>query len=72
MTSGDALVTDIGIDTVFRINLTTGDRSVVSSAFSDPRGIVLEPIPEPSTFVLLCIGLVALARTSGDAQEENK
>ena len=52
---GPAVASTIGIR--FQFDLTGFDRATASGTF------VVEPVPEPSTALLLCLGLVVLART---------
>lgn len=66
--SGEILITDINENALFAVDAGTGDRSILSGMgvgsgpqFIDPTGIFVVPIPEPSSGVLLLIGLLAPA-----------
>lgn len=64
--SGEVLVTDFELDSIFTIDPITRDRSILSGPgvgagdpFTDPTFMFVVPIPEPSTGMLLLIGLLS-------------
>jgi streptogramin lyase len=65
---GSLLVADGGAGAIYGVDILTGDRTLVSSStvgvgpnFVEPLGILIFPIPEPSTALLLACGLAGLA-----------
>jgi len=61
--AGDLIVADSNWwwpGNIFKVNPTTGAQTLIASGLVDPAGIVVYPIPEPSTFVLLAMGAFGL------------
>lgn len=67
--NGNIIVLDFAPGIILSIDPTTGDRAIVSSSqqgtglsFAGPSSIVVIPVPEPSTALLVVSGLAALGQ----------